>query len=264
MLAMCVLDGTELAWTVAELGLVLYGIRDACPPSGMGPMKRLSQSACAIDVSAVIYAFGKIASFIAIAIIHCTNALEFKLLCGAGVSVLVSSAAALGVSGAGLSATCDLGIKMAPLSQIAAQLSEAGLSVRRLESDAALRQAEDIKAVLQGLDYNYSDKAAAPPDFEDLDEALRVINALDAARAFGPTRQDVRGRFASPGAVWQHMGHNLSEAEALEDHPHPGDAEAFVRLMQPVLEEEHIEIATANAPRGSRLWQLTSGAGQCL
>jgi len=259
-MAQCVLDFTQVAWSLGSVGIAISAAaRDSCPPSGTGLLHELTQSACAMDVGAVLYAFGRIAVFLALAVIHCTNELNLQALCAAGISALVAAAAALIVTGNAFFIACDKGIPVVRdgglVPEIVGASAEAG-ATRRLAAKtlADAMKGKDIHRLVEGYGYNISDPLRLP-SFDNVDSALKALESFDELQAerLGMGRASLAKRFASPEKMWEQLGFNTSKVPEAPKLGH--ESERFVRLMEPVLNKEELnKVAAAAAPEASQKW----------
>jgi len=262
-LGQCVLDFTQVAWSLGSVGLAITAaVRDSCPESlqGTGILVGLSQSACSMDIAAVIYAFGRIALFLALSTVHCTNELNLQALCAGGVSALVAAAAALIVTGDAFYIACDQGINVinaggtVPLRIGAA--AEAG-ATRRLAAQSLADGAKhaDVHEMVRDLGFNVSDPLKLPT-FDSIDSAMKVIEAYDSREAsrYGADEETLRRKYKSVEQMWESVGFNASvipEAPAGRS-----EHERFVSLMEPVLsEEDKAKVSAALAPSFAQKWQ---------
>mmetsp|Transcript_32628 Transcript_32628/g.97099 ORF Transcript_32628/g.97099 Transcript_32628/m.97099 type:complete len:595 (-) Transcript_32628:233-2017(-) len=244
----CVLDWTEVAWSLAAIGLsITTAARDVCPDDvrGIGLLARLSKAGCAMDVGQVIYALGRIATFIAVAFVHCTNELNLQALCSAGITAIVASSAAVVVAGGAFFVACKEGIDVVdgggsvPLRIGAA--AEAG-ATRRLAAQAPELGAMDSSSKeMMRLGGAYGVNITNPksmPVFENVDSALRALEAFTdlQTKQTGLSRQALSERFGDVDTLWSSLGFNSTYMP-----PPPrtqGASERFVRLMEPALSDE--------------------------
>lgn len=247
----CVLDWTEVAWSLASVGLsITSAVRDSCPKKFRDTgdlLGKLSKAACAMDIGQVVYAFGRIALFIAIAMVHCTNELNLQALCTAGISALIAASAALVVTGGAFYIACDKGIKVVndggavPLRIGTA--AEAG-ATRRLAALASTPD-EEMQRLVQSYGINITDPRSVP-SFDSADSALKALETFGElqARQLGVERQALKERFGDVDSAWASLGFNTKEMPA--PHDPEGRSERFVSIMEPVLSAEdaaHVEAA---------------------
>mmetsp|Transcript_102743 Transcript_102743/g.316997 ORF Transcript_102743/g.316997 Transcript_102743/m.316997 type:complete len:595 (+) Transcript_102743:78-1862(+) len=244
----CVLDWTEVAWSLAAIGLsITTAARDVCPDDvrGIGLLARLSKAGCAMDVGQVIYALGRIATFIAVAFVHCTNELNLQALCSAGITAIVASSAAVVVAGGAFFVACKEGIDVVdgggsvPLRIGAA--AEAG-ATRRLAAQAPELGAMDSSSkemmrLVESYGFNITNPKSMPV-FENVDSALRALEAFTdlQTKQTGLSRQALSERFGDVDTLWSSLGFNSTYMP-----PPPrtqGASERFVRLMEPALSDE--------------------------
>lgn len=95
-MATCVLDATEAATSLAQMGLNIQAARRACivfdrtrdvPLVGVQ-----TQKICTMDIGQVLFFAGQAATFIAAAVAHCAEGINIEANCAAGVSGLLSTA----------------------------------------------------------------------------------------------------------------------------------------------------------------------------
>jgi len=269
----CILDFTQVAWSLGSVGIAITAaVRDACPGSiqGTGILIGLSQAACSMDIAAVIYAFSRIALFLALATIHCTDALNIQALCSGGITALIAAAAALVVTGDAFYIACDQGIKVVNSGgTVPAQLgaaAEAG-ATRRLAAKALADGAAntDVHKMVKDLGYNTS-SPLRQPTFESVESAMRVLEAYDEREAehFGVGEASLRKRFKGVEDMWAHVGFNMSDPEVIPAAPARGDeSERFLKVIEPVLsEQDTADVAAAMAPRPLQKWERLLGGGK--
>mmetsp|Transcript_81453 Transcript_81453/g.256821 ORF Transcript_81453/g.256821 Transcript_81453/m.256821 type:complete len:595 (-) Transcript_81453:264-2048(-) len=244
----CVLDVTEVAWSLASIALsITTAARDVCPDDvrGIGLLARLSKAGCAMDVGQVIYALGRIATFIAVAFVHCTNELNLQALCSAGITAIIASSAAVVVAGGAFFIACKEGIPVVnsggsvPLRIGAA--AEAG-ATRRLAAQAPELGAMDSSSkemmrLVESYGFNITNPKSMPV-FENVDSALRALEAFTdlQTKQTGLSRQALSERFGDVDTLWSSLGFNSTYMP-----PPPrtqGASERFVRLMEPALSDE--------------------------
>jgi len=273
-LGQCILDFTQVAWSLGSVGIAITAsVRDSCPAAiqGTGILVALSQSACSMDIAAIIYAFSRIALFLALSTIHCTDALNLQALCSGGVTALIAAAAALVVTGDAFFIACDQGISVVnkggtvPLRIGAA--AEAG-ATRRLAAQALADGAKraDVHKMVKDLGYNVSNPIKQPT-FDSVDSAMRVLEAFDKEQTerFNVGEGHLKQQFKGVEEMWAHLGFNMSDPKATPAAPDmSGQSERFLKVIEPALsEQDKARVEAAIAPEPVQKWQQLLGGKRC-
>jgi len=216
------------------------GIDSCAPHQTFGIFKSLNQALCAADISAIIYGFARIASFIEISLVHCVHTLEVKDLCGSGIAGLVASAAGLSRDGAVLYAACNAGVKLEPLQHLIAKSK--GHQAAKRQIDEFEEEVEAAEMVGEGPDRRLNEG-------ERLPSHLDAVTASWARHGFNVSYAEARRLVGleapaadqtDPREIWKGMGYDLSDPDMPRAKGLPeesGNPEAFLRVMQSFLGE---------------------------
>mmetsp|Transcript_77655 Transcript_77655/g.206179 ORF Transcript_77655/g.206179 Transcript_77655/m.206179 type:complete len:118 (-) Transcript_77655:519-872(-) len=113
--------------------------------------------------------------------------------------------------------------------------------------------------MVKDLGFNVSNPLKLPT-FDNIDSAMRVIEAYDSREAsrYGVDEETLRKRFASVEQMWESVGINASVVP--EAPAGRSEHERFVSLVEPVLsEEDKARVSAASAPSFSQKWQRLTG-----
>ncbi|CAE8683379.1 unnamed protein product [Polarella glacialis] len=138
----CGVDVSFVAENIANIGLAINSAANGanCKGSSLGSNLNkktgLPSALCTVDIGGAITYFSQVIVFIQLAIVHCMDFLDVKALCGAGISGVITSAAAIAPYGAAVHAACRYNhLAKSPTEQAAYDSADSGF--RRL-SDHAL------------------------------------------------------------------------------------------------------------------------------
>ncbi|CAE8660099.1 unnamed protein product [Polarella glacialis] len=138
----CMVDVEFVLENIANMGLAINGAANApsCKKksldSKLNKKTGLPSALCTVDIGGAIAYFGQVITFIQLAIVHCMDFLDVHALCGAGISGIITSAAAIAPYGAAVHAACRYN-KLAKSPEEQAAFDGAASGFRRL-SDHAL------------------------------------------------------------------------------------------------------------------------------
>ncbi|CAE8584941.1 unnamed protein product [Polarella glacialis] len=138
----CMVDVEFVLENIANMGLAINGAANApsCKKksldSKLNKKTGLPSALCTVDIGGAIAYFGQVITFIQLAIVHCMDFLDVHALCGAGISGIITSAAAIAPYGAAVHAACRYN-KLAKSPEEQAAFDGADSGFRRL-SDHAL------------------------------------------------------------------------------------------------------------------------------
>ncbi|CAE8671591.1 unnamed protein product [Polarella glacialis] len=138
----CMVDVEFVLENIANMGLAINGAANApsCKKksldSKLNKKTGLPSALCTVDIGGAIAYFGQVITFIQLAIVHCMDFLDVHALCGAGISGIITSAAAIAPHGAAVHAACRYN-KLAKSPEEQAAFDGADSGFRRL-SDHAL------------------------------------------------------------------------------------------------------------------------------
>ncbi|CAE8629931.1 unnamed protein product [Polarella glacialis] len=173
----CGVDVEFVLENIANMGLAINSATKAtCKKEGLDSKLNkktgLPSALCTVDVGGAIAYFSQVVTFIQLAIVHCMDKLNVKALCGAGISGIITSAAAIAPYGAAVHAACRYNkLAKSPTEQAAYDDADSGF--RRL-SDHALT---DIAAF--GLHWNLTSVPKsdlhAGPSHADVEQLLHLM-----------------------------------------------------------------------------------------
>lgn len=108
-LATCVLDLTEAATLLAQMGLYIRTASRSCPTwynVGKAIGKIVAHDLCILDVGAILFTFFEAASFIAVAVSHCAEGINPKALCAGALGSMLAALSGLVYLAAGIDGAC--------------------------------------------------------------------------------------------------------------------------------------------------------------
>jgi len=185
----CVIDATSIAWWLAQAGLAINSAANpdaaaSCHLYGNKHVKgnayRYSQSLCTVDVAGAIFAFGQAIEYLQLAASHCTDQLNLRAMCGAGIDGIFSSFAGFATSGSAVYTACH--VYQDPKAKAA--LTAAGLSDKLSGGNFPVDALGDAG--------NFGRRLSS---FEDHVAALQE-------------------RFSSPEDAWKSIGYDLNDEDA--------------------------------------------------
>lgn len=185
----CVIDATSIAWWLAQAGLA---INSAANPDAAGSCHlfhniqhvkgnafRYSQALCTVDVAGALFAFGQAIEYLQLAATHCTDQLNLRAMCGAGVDGIVSSFAGFATSGSAVWTAC----KEYQSPKAKAALTAAGISNKLSGGKFPLDALGDAG--------NFGRRLSIEANVAALQE-----------------------RFSSPEEAWKSIGYDMSDQDA--------------------------------------------------
>jgi hypothetical protein len=181
----CFVLASQSMWALASAALYINSAANvnagnSCPPRNLGlkfvkgPVYEIGQGLCAVDVAGIIAALAQTVMLLQLAVVECSDTLDLKAICGAGIDGIVGSMAGMAQAATGLHLACDK--LQGPLWQAALNTASAVGSVRQTSFNMG-RRLEDIDGQASFMD-------------------------------------DITRRFKTPEEAWQSMGIDLSDPEA--------------------------------------------------
>lgn len=137
-LATCVLDATEAATALAQMGTGIEAARRGCnlyhATRKTPVVSAATHAICATSVGQVLHGVAQAATFIAAATSHCAQGIDVPALCASGVAGLLSSLAAVVYMGSGINLACVDLPQMGPFKEPFARSMAQGIARRLLHN----------------------------------------------------------------------------------------------------------------------------------
>lgn len=226
----CGIEVTNILWS---LGKALLGINAAvngnlgstgkCPPTNIlggklmkGPYYKINEAFCAQNIGGILVAYSQIIGFLQIAIVDCEDVLNLDAICGAGVTAMLGSFAAITQAGSGVHLACDTmqdpllkkalnaAAKIDNLSgnKISEILGGGKVLGRRLSEGSGLKLPEGVKPTAEeAIDMSDEELAHHFGTPQDLFKHLGIDLNDKALKEQRPAMPDVTGLFQKPGSA---------------------------------------------------------------
>jgi len=199
----CGLQIANMGWAIASTVMSINAAANensgaSCPPTNIfggtawhGPVYKVNQAFCTLDITSAITAFAQIIAYIQLLVVSCTDELNLEAICGSGVDGMIAALSGIAQASTGIHLACD---------------KFGGPLVKK-----ALKAATAVDKISGGAVSAVIGNFQAGTDFEVLSFGRRLEGFKDAMHA---RIAAMKKRFKSVEEAWGHMGVNLTDPHA--------------------------------------------------